>query len=316
MATPRSRLIATTPGSRPEAFGPSEWGLAIVTGVIWGSSFLFIAEGIEAFRPGVVALARLGLGTAALALLRRARRPIPRHEFPRLAAVGILWMSIPMVLIPYAQQWVDSAIAGMIIGAMPLAAALVTALLLRRIPSPRVVAGVVVGFGGIVAIAVPSASGEGSSVLGIVFLVVTVLLYGVAVNLAVPLQQEYGSLAVVLRAQIVAVIALAPLGVAQLGDSSWSWSSAAAMLPLGVLGSGVAFLTFTTLVGRAGADRGSVAVYLLPVVALGLGVTVRGEHVEALAVAGALLVIAGAWLAGRATERMPTPPAFVAPPGR
>lgn len=319
MASSRWRLIATAPGSRPEAFGPSEWGLAAVTGVIWGSSFLLIAEGIEAFRPGVVALARLALGTLALAVIPRARRPIPRDELPRLAVVGILWMSIPMVLIPYAQQWVDSAVAGMIIGSMPLAAALVTAILLRRFPSPGVAVGVVIGFGGVVAIAVPNVSGEGSSVLGIVLIVLSVLFYGIAVNLAVPLQQEYGSLAVVLRAQTVAVIALAPLGLAQVPGSSWSWSSAAAMLPLGVLSSGVAFLTFATLVGRAGADRGSVAIYLLPVVALTLGVTVRGEHVETLALVGTALVITGAWLAGRATDHRADPAAAVAtvaPPGR
>lgn len=315
MAADRPRLIATTPGSRPEAFGPSEWGLAAVTGVIWGSSFLFIAEAVETFRPAVVALARLGLGTVALALLPRARLPVPRDELPRLAVVGILWMGIPMVLIPYAQQWVDSAVAGMIVGAMPIAAALVTAILLKRIPTARVVTGVVVGFGGVVAIAAPSASGAESSILGIAFLVSSVLLYGVAVNLAVPLQQQYGSLAVVLRAQTIAVLALAPLGLVQLTDSSWSWSGAAAILPLGILGSGAAFLTFTTLVGRAGADRGSVAIYLLPVVALLLGVTVRGEHVESLALVGTGLVIAGAWLAGRAVEKVVGPRGTVAPSG-
>jgi drug/metabolite transporter (DMT)-like permease len=72
------------------------------------------------------------------------------------------------------------------------------------------------------------------------------------------------------------------------------------MLPLGVLGTGVAFVLMTTLVGRVGASRGSIAIYFIPVVAILLGVGVLGEPLAPSAAAGTGLVLAGAWLASRA----------------
>ncbi|HEV2061257.1 MAG TPA: EamA family transporter, partial [Solirubrobacteraceae bacterium] len=79
----------------------------------------------------------------------------------------------------------------------------------------------------------------------------------------------------------------------------WSWSSALAMVPLGVLGTGLALVLMTLLVGRVGAPRGSIAIYFTPLVALVLGVVVRSEQVAPLALAGTALVLAGAWLTSR-----------------
>jgi drug/metabolite transporter (DMT)-like permease len=71
------------------------------------------------------------------------------------------------------------------------------------------------------------------------------------------------------------------------------------MVPLGALGTGLAFVAMTNLVGRAGAPRGAIAIYFVPVVAIVLGVTVRGEQVAALAILGTGLVLVGAWLTSR-----------------
>jgi drug/metabolite transporter (DMT)-like permease len=71
------------------------------------------------------------------------------------------------------------------------------------------------------------------------------------------------------------------------------------MVVLGVFGSGVAFVAMAVLVGRAGATRGAVAIYFIPVVALILGVTVRGEEVSPVALVGVVLVILGAVLTSR-----------------
>jgi drug/metabolite transporter (DMT)-like permease len=134
--------------------------------------------------------------------------------------------------------------------------------------------------------------------VGLVLL--AVILYGLSANLAVPLQQRYGALPVLLRAQTVALIVVLPVGLAQLGASSWSWRSAAAMVPLGVLGTGLAFVLMTTLVGRAGATRGALAIYFVPIVAILLGVLLLDETVAPIALLGAVLVIVGAWVASRA----------------
>lgn len=311
MALPR-RLITTAHGSRTEAFGPAEWTLAAVTAGIWGSSFLFIATGLDAFAPAIVAFARVALGALTLGLMPGARRKILREDWPTVVLIGVLWMAVPFLLFPIAQQWVDSSVAGMINGAMPVLAAVVASILLRHVPLRAHVAGIAVGFVGVVCVAVPSAVGADASPLGVALLVLAVTCYAVASNLAVPVQQRYGSLPVVLRAQLVAVGLLAPAAVASIPSSSWAWNSAAAMLPLGILGTGAAFLTFTTLLGRAGAARGAIAVYLVPVVAVFLGVVVRDESVAPLALFGSGLVILGAWLAGSGKAREAAPVGAVA----
>src|SRR3972149_4153572 len=125
------RMTLTAHGTSAGAFTPADWSLLAGIAAIWGSSFLFMAIGLDAFQPGVVTLARLGLGAGALALVPAARRPIDPVDRPRVAALGIIWMAIPLSLFPIAQQWIDSSVAGMINGAVPITAAPWGTLLMR-----------------------------------------------------------------------------------------------------------------------------------------------------------------------------------------
>jgi drug/metabolite transporter (DMT)-like permease len=295
----RRPLLETGRGSRTEAFGPREWLLLVSIALIWGSSFLFIDVGLEALEPGVIAVARVALGVAALSLVPAARRPIGRQDRLRVALLGVIWAGLPLILFPVAQQWIDSSVAGMLNGAVPLAGAAWAVVLLRR-PLPRVQAvGLLVGFAGVLAISWPQLQGSRATMLGAALVVLAVLCYGLAVNLAVPLQQRYGALPVLLRAQLAALVLLAPFGLWGLGGSRFEWGPALAMVPLGVLGTGVAFVLMTTLVGRVGGPRGAVATYFIPVVAIALGVVFLGERVAPAALAGTALVVAGAWLTSR-----------------
>jgi drug/metabolite transporter (DMT)-like permease len=299
MGSMRRPLLETGSGSRTEAFGVREWGLLASIALIWGSSFLFIDVGLESLRPGVIAVARVALGVAALSLVPAARRPIGREDRVRVAFLGVIWAGLPLILFPVAQQWIDSSVAGMLNGAVPLAGAAWAVVLLRR-PLPRVHAvGLLIGFAGVLAISWPQLQGSRATTLGAGLVVLAVVLYGLAVNLAVPLQQRYGALPVLLRAQLAALVLLLPFGIQGLGGSSFTWPSVLAMVPLGVLGTGVAFVLMTTLVGRVGGPRGAVATYFIPVVAIALGVLFLGERVAPAALAGTALVVAGAWLTSR-----------------
>lgn len=309
---PRRRLLQGGAGTRSAAYGPAEWGLLAAISSLWGSSFLFMEIGLESFQPGVVTLARLVLGAVALALVPAARRGIAREDLPRVALLGVVWMGVPLILFPIAQQWIDSSVAGMLNGAVPLFAAAWAALLFHQVPRGVHLVGLGLGFVGVAAIAWPEVQGSQATALGVGLVVLAVLLYGLATNLAVPLQQRYGALPVLLRAQLVALVLVVPFGLWSIPGSSWSWSSALAMLPLGVLGTGVAFVLMATLVGRVGATRGSVSIYFVPVVAIALGVLLLGERITVPALAGTALVLAGAWLASR-REREPA--AEVAGPG-
>ncbi|HEX2156000.1 MAG TPA: DMT family transporter [Actinomycetes bacterium] len=295
----RRPLLETGSGSRTEAFGVREWLLLAGVALIWGSSYLFIDIGLEALAPGVIAVVRVALGLAALSLVPAARRPIGREDLVRVAFLGVIWAGLPMLLFPVAQQWIDSSVAGMLNGAVPLASAAWAVVLLRR-PLPRVHAvGLLIGFAGVLAISWPQLQGSRATTLGAGLVIGAVVLYGLAIDLAVPLQQRYGALPVLLRAQLAALVLLLPFGLWGLRSSSFAWPSVLAMVPLGVLGTGVAFVLMTTLVGRVGGPRGAVATYFIPVVAIVLGVVLLGERVAPAALAGTALVVAGAWLTSR-----------------
>ena len=79
----------TNVGSRPEAYGPVEWGLTLTIGLLWGSAFLWIALGVDHLTPGVVAFGRVALGAAALAVFRVSRVRIERADWARITVVAV-----------------------------------------------------------------------------------------------------------------------------------------------------------------------------------------------------------------------------------
>lgn len=292
-------LPSTSVGTHQGAFGVGEWGLLTGVALIWGSSFVFMAIGLDAFNPGVVTLARVGLGAMTLALIPKARAGIDRQDRKRVFVLGIIWIGIPLMIFPIAQQWIDSSVAGMLNGAVPITSAVFATILLRRLPGWRQLLGIGIGFIGILAISAPGLAESSGTALGTMLVVGAVVLYGLSTNLAVPLQQKYGALPVLLNAQLAALVIVVPFGLVQIPGSTWAWPSALAMIPLGVLGTAVAFVLMTTLVGRVGGPRGSVAIYFVPIVAMVLGVLVRNDSIAPIAVVGIMLVLLGAWITSR-----------------
>jgi len=295
----RSSLPTAAHGTNTGSFGLQEWSLLTGVALIWGSSFLFMAIGLDTFKPGVITLIRVSLGAATLVLLPKARAPLDRSDLRRVALLGVIWIGIPLSIFPIAQQWIDSSVAGMLNGAVPIASAIWATLLLGRLPGWKQLVGIGIGFVGILAISVPEIRDSSATALGTLLVVVAVILYGLSTNMAVPLQQKYGALPVLFRAQLAALVIVVPFGLVQIPGSSWSWPSALAMVPLGVLSTALAFVLMSKLVGRVGGPRGSIAIYFVPVVAIVLGVIFRNEIVEPIAIAGAALVLLGAWIASR-----------------
>lgn len=276
-----------------------DWLLILVPGVIWGASFLFIAEGLEAVAPNGVTFLRILIGFATLSLVPAARRPINPADRGRTALLGVLWLAFPLSMFPFAEQHVSSALTGMLNGATPIFAAIVASVVARQAPSRGVVAGLVVGITGAVVMALPglgSTSGSEEQTRGIMLILVALVCYGFALNLAVPLQQRNGALPVIWRALAAAVILTAPLGVPAVIGGHWSLRPVAALLALGALGTCVANVISATAAGRLGATRASTTTFIMPVVALILGVVVRHERVAPVSVAGAAICLTGAWL--------------------
>lgn len=298
MAT--TRLLVTSHGTNREAFSPADWGLFLSLSLIWGGSFLFMAIGLDAFHPGLVTWLRVGFGAAFMAVLPQARRSsIPSEDRIRVRSLGALWIALPLTLFPIAQQWIDSAVAGMLNGAMPIFTGVLATILLKSLPGRLQMLGLLIGFGGIIAIALPSA-GEGSTAaIGVILVLVATVCYAFAINMVAPLQQTYGALAVIARVQWFAVVLVTPYGIYGLTKSSFAWPSLFAMLAVGFAGTGLAFVMMARLAGSVGPTRSAFITYVIPVVALALGVIFRDEVISPIAIVGVVLVIAGAVLASR-----------------
>jgi drug/metabolite transporter (DMT)-like permease len=282
-----------------DAFSTTDWLLLSAIATTWGSSFVWIDIALEAFAPTFITLVRVAFGTATLVFFRKARTPVERADMGSIVLLGIIWMAAPFLLFPIAQQWIDSSLAGMINGSMPIFAGVVAAILYRRWPPARTMLGIIVGFAGVVAVSWPALQGSRATVVGVLLVLAATACYGVAVNIAVPLQHRYGSLPVLLRAQLVALVVVLVPGIFGASDSSFDWASLAAMIPLGCLGTALAFVWMATLVGRVGAARGSITIYFVPVVAIVLGGAFRAESIAMISLVGTALVITGAFLASR-----------------
>jgi drug/metabolite transporter (DMT)-like permease len=203
-------------------------------------------------------------------------------------------------MFPFAEQHVSSALTGMLNGATPLFATMVASLLHRQAPSRGVAAGLVLGIGGTILIGLPAIDQGHSTVLGIVMIFAALVSYGFALSMARPLQQKYGSAPVIWRAQGVGLVLTAPFGMRDLPAIHWSAGPLLSLLALGAFGTAIAYVLMGAAVGRFGAARASASLFMIPAVALALGVVVRHEQVAPLSVAGSFVCVTGAWLMQRA----------------
>jgi len=258
----------------------------------WGSSFLFIDIALDDLQPGLVTLARIGLGALTLAVVPSDRRSIDRTDWPRLVVLGIFWIAVPETLLPLAQSRINSAVTGMLVGAVPIVTALVAAVLLKRRPGAAQQIGIAVGLAGVVLIGWSGIGEEGNTALvGVAGVLVAVVLYAISANAVAPLQQKYGSLAVMRWVLALGTIFTIPYALVGLNRSDLTASAAGAAIVLGVVATGTAFVAYGGLIGRAGATRASGVLYVIPVVALVLGVTFRSEQVNPLGYLGCACVV-------------------------
>ncbi len=266
----------------------------------WGSSFILIDIIIRYAPTTFVPFGRSLFGMIALFFVPGSRDHIAREHRTRLWVLGLIWMALPFFLFPIAERTVASSIAGMMNGALPVVVIVVTSIWMRTKPSGQRIVAILVGFIGIVLIAVPSINdGTTADVKGIFYLLAALMCYAVALNMARPLQAIYSPATLMLRVVLISTVLSAPLGIIALRSTRFSLPLFGSTVILGALGSGFAFLLFGTLLKRTGTVRAMIPTYFTPIVGTLLGVLFNGEKVLALSLIGMLIVILGAWLTSR-----------------
>ncbi len=297
-----STLFSSASVANTEQFTGADWGLFLSISIIWGASFLLIAEALESLTPGFITLGRTGLGAITLVALRVVRPTqgsIAREDWPRVVLLSVLWVAIPFTLFPLAEQHINSAITGLLNGGMPIFAAIVSTVLVKTAPTAIQRIGILVGFVGVVLISLPSLTEGSSQAKGVLMVLAATVCYGFAINVAAPLQQRYGAVLLMSSVLVLAALWNLPYGLYRFGDNEFEAIPVLSVAAIGVAGTGLAYWIFATLVGRVGPIRASFITYLIPVVSLVLGVVIRDDEVAALAIVGAALTIGGALLASR-----------------
>ncbi len=274
--------------------------LALGMALTWGSSFLLIDIIIRDAPTSFVPFGRSFFGMAALFLVPGSRNKIAREDWPKIWVLGLIWMALPFFLFPIAERTVASSIAGMMNGALPVVVIVVTSVWMRTKPTKQRIVAVLVGFLGIVLIAVPSINdGTSADTKGIFYLLAALMCYAFALNIARPLQAIYSPATLMLRVVSISTVLSAPLGLYALRTTTFTFALFGATFVLGALGSGIAFLLFGTLLTRTGTVRAMIPTYFTPIVGTFLGVVFNDEKVLSLSLVGMLIVIFGAWLTSR-----------------
>jgi drug/metabolite transporter (DMT)-like permease len=281
-----------------------DWLIFAALGIAWGSSYLFIKIGVETLEPFTLIAGRLAIGTAVLAVvLRLSGQGLPRSRsvYGHLVVMALVGVVIPFSLITWGEQSIDSALAAILNGSVPLFAIVLAALVLSDEPiTVNRLVGLLVGFGGVVALTAPDLrAGFGGSLLAELALIGSAVAYAASGVYARRFVRDVPPITnAFLEVGFAFVITLAL--AAAFGHplrTHLEPSSVLAVIWLGLVGSGLAYLAFFWLLSRWGATRTSMVAYLLPVVGIALGVLVRHETVTLLTVLGAGMVIGGVALA-------------------
>ncbi len=267
---------------------------------IWGLSFMLIKIGNETLDPIQVSFGRMIVGAAvlgAIVLAKRERLPRGLRAWGHILVVSALFNSIPMTLYAWAETRVSSIVAGIWNGTTPLFVLIVVlAAFPEERPTRERIAGIVVGFAGVVVVLGPWSGLGGQSLAGNLAALAAALCYG----LGYPYMRRYvaatreSGLALSFAQLLCAMVCLAVVTpLATEAPSHVSARSLAAVAALGAFGTGFAYVIHYAILRKVGTTTASTVTYLIPVVATVAGIVFLGEHLRWNEPIGAVVVLVG-----------------------
>ncbi|MFC7330230.1 DMT family transporter [Marinactinospora rubrisoli] len=299
-----------------------DWRLAfLLLSLIWGSSFLLIKIGTEALAPAQISLGRMATGAlpmVAVLLLTRGRLPRGVRTWAHLSVAAFFLNVVPFTLFGYAEQSIPSALAGIANATTPLFTLAVSLVVLSdERPTGRRLAGLGVGFIGVLLVFGVWSGPAGAGGAGMFMALGAALCYGIGT----PYLRRFltgrghGSLELTAGQLISGTVQLAVLTpLITDAPESLPWRVVLAVSALGALGTGLAYVLMYRLVERVGATVATTVTYVAPVVAIAAGVLILDESLAWHHPVGAAVIIVGAALcqSSAARPRGGTPPASAA----
>lgn len=275
--------------------------LLILLAALWGPSFLFIKVAVADIPPLLLVLGRVATGAAFLLIVMRLQhRRLPRERvvWRRLAVVALVQSALPWVLLSWGEQYIDSALASILNGTTPLFTIILAHFLVAgdRMDVSKVT-GVLLGFAGLFLLTLPSlAEGVHTTTLGILAVTGASASYGIALVYSRNNLRGLPPLVAPTIQLTIATFYMIPLVL--LFTPPWqlpapSPASVTALLALGIMGTGLAFIVYYRLMETASPTYVSMVTYVIPVFGVILGVVILGEQLTWFALAGFALILLG-----------------------
>jgi len=277
----------------------SEWLVFLALGFMWGSSYLFIKLAVEDFGTFTLVALRLAVGAATLwIVMRLAGQELPRERrlYGHLLVMACINIVIPFALITWAERSVDSSIAAILTAAVPLFAIVIAPLVLHDEPIRlNGLAGLAIGFLGVVVLTSRDLGTAGSDITGELALLGAALSYAVG---AVYSRHNMRGVRPMIPAVFQVTFAMLIAGtIAIIFEHPWDARPDAqaifSIAWLGLLGSGLAYLANFRLLASWGATRTTLVAYVIPVVGIILGFLVLNEPIDVRLLVGTGFVVGG-----------------------
>jgi drug/metabolite transporter (DMT)-like permease len=272
----------------------------VLLGLIWGSSFAWIKIAVDEIPPATLVAWRMSLGALGmLALLGVLRVPMPRaiDEWLPLVVLGAVNAALPIFLISWGEQFVDSGTAAVLNSLTPIFSLIIAGIGLKVEPVTVLrVTGLVLGFAGASLLASRELDlrSDASGLIGAGAVVLAAFLYAVGASYARHSIQRMHRYVVAGGTLVFAAIDMTALALVTDGVVlPTQTDTILAIAWLGLLGSFVAYLCYFFLIEHVGATQASMVTYLFPVVGVALGVLVLGERMDARLLTGTALVLVG-----------------------
>jgi len=269
---------------------------AIVTVLLWSSSFVVIRFVGETLSPGAMAFTRLAAGAVVLiAIALRYRRPIPRGRALALVlGYGLLWFAAYTVLLNWAEQHLDAGTAALLVNFAPILVAVFAGFFMGEgFPKPLVI-GILIAFAGVLLIALGGSGGSHNDKLGIILGLITAVLYAAGVlmqKVALRTVDAVTATWVGCLAGLLATVPFAPQAIDELADASAG--AITGVIFLGVGPTAIAFLTWAYALTRTDAGTMAATTLAVPAIAIGLSWLFLGEVPTPLGLVGGAMALVG-----------------------
>ena len=283
-----------------------DWLAFILIGTIWGSSFLWIKIAVQEVGPALLVALRLLFGVLTLlvvALFTRPEWPRRRQVWLSLALLGIINNAIPYSLISWGEQYIDSSVAAVLNSTTPLFTMIIAHRFLTddRMTSRRIFS-LLMGFAGVfILLSKDLTAGFHGSLAGQLAVLLASVSYAISSVFArrttKGLDQTIQAIVPLIGADVLMwSLASAVDAPITLPAIRLTW---VAILWLGIMGTGLAFLLYFYLLHSVGPTRTALVTYVFPLVAVILGVVFLNESLDWQLAAGAVLIIASVVLVNR-----------------